>query len=341
MYIVFAIIAFGLLILVHELGHFIAAKLSGVKVEEFSIGMGPKIFAHSIGETRYCIGVLPIGGYVQMLGETEDEEGIEINDKRSLKNKSPLIRIIVFAAGAFMNLLLAIIIFATITMNFGYKTTLVEKIIPDSPAEIAGIKVGDNITKVNGKRILTADDLNTNIAMAKGNAVKVEFESNGILKTQEIKPVEDKDGFYIIGIYNQRIKNPSFIDSVGESFKKLISMVDQTFMSLKMMVSGNINFKTDVGGPVTIIRIAGEAAKISIWSLMNLTAFLSVQLAVFNLLPIPALDGGHIFILLIEAITRKKIPTKVINTINTIGFVLLMALMAVVMLKDIIFPVSI
>lgn len=341
MYIVFAIIAFGLLILVHELGHFIAAKLSGVKVEEFSIGMGPKIFSHNIGETRYCIGILPIGGYVQMLGEAEDGDDIETNDKRALKNKSPLIRIIVFAAGAFMNLVLAVIIFAAITMNFGYKTTVVEKVAPDSPAAMAGIKAGDTITGINGKKILTADDLSMNIAMEKGKAVKIEFESNGALETKEIKPMQDKDGYYIVGVYNQKIENPSFINSVGQSFKKLASMVDQTFTSLKMMVSGNINFKTDVGGPVTIIRMAGEAAKVGIWNLMNLTAFLSIQLAVFNLLPIPALDGGHIFILLIESIIRKKIPAKIINTINTVGFVLLMALMAVVILKDIIFPVTI
>ena len=339
MYIIFAIVAFGLLILVHELGHFIAAKINGVKVEEFAIGMGPQIFSVAIGETDYSLRALPIGGFVQMYGESTDDDEVSTRDKRALSNKSPLVRIIVFAAGAFMNLLLALIIFTIVVMNFGFKTNVVSSVVDNSPAAVAGLKSGDKLIKIDGNRILTGDDLIMGIALAKGNPVEIEFESNGKIETKSIKPIEE-DGVYRVGIYSEHIKNPSIIDSFKNSFKELISMVKQTFISLKMMFTGNIDFKTDVGGPVTIIRMAGEAAKVGVWNLVNLTAFLSVQLAVFNLLPFPALDGGHIFILLIETITRNKIPAKYVNAINTVGFALLMILMAVVLLKDIIFPVK-
>lgn len=339
MYIIFAIVAFGLLILVHELGHFIAAKINGVKVEEFAIGMGPQIFSVAIGETDYSLRALPIGGFVQMYGEDTNDEEISTRDKRALSNKSPLVRVIVFAAGAFMNLLLALIIFTIVAMNFGFKTNVVSSVVDNSPAALAGLKSGDKLIKIDGNRILTGDDLVMGIALAKGNPVEIEFESNGKTEIKSIKPIEE-DGVYRVGIYSEHIKNPSIIDSFKNSFKELISMVKQTFISLKMMFTGNVDFKTDVGGPVTIIRMAGEAAKVGMWNLVNLTAFLSVQLAVFNLLPFPALDGGHIFILLIETITRNKIPAKYVNAINTVGFVLLMILMAVVLLKDIIFPVK-
>lgn len=339
MYIIFAIVAFGLLILVHELGHFIAAKINGVKVEEFAIGMGPQIFSVAIGETDYSLRALPIGGFVQMYGEDTNDDEISTRDKRALSNKSPLVRVIVFAAGAFMNLLLALIIFTIVAMNFGFKTNVVSSVVDNSPAALAGLKSGDKLIKIDGNRILTGDDLVMGIALAKGNPVEIEFESNGKTEIKSIKPIEE-DGVYRVGIYSEHIKNPSIIDSFKNSFKELISMVKQTFISLKMMFTGNVDFKTDVGGPVTIIRMAGEAAKVGMWNLVNLTAFLSVQLAVFNLLPFPALDGGHIFILLIETITRNKIPAKYVNAINTVGFVLLMILMAVVLLKDIIFPVK-
>lgn len=342
MYLVFAILAFGLIILVHELGHFIAAKLSGVKVVEFSIGMGPQLFSFDNGETAYSIRALPIGGFVQMYGEVEsDDESVDVNDKRALSNKSPLIRFIVFFAGAFMNFVLGIVIFTAITMNFGYKTNDVSDVVDGSPAYQAGIRKGDVLLSLNGRKLMTPDDLTMGIAMAKGEPVTVEFESNGQVKSAVIKPVEERKGLYIIGVYNNHVKNPNIIQGVKHGTKELIGMVGQSLQSFKMLITGEVNFKTDVGGPVTIIRMAGEAAKTGIWNLMNLTAFLSVQIGVFNLLPIPALDGGHILAVLIEGITRKKIPTKVLNVINTVGFMLLMALMAVVVLKDILFPVSI
>ncbi|MGL4761412.1 MAG: M50 family metallopeptidase [Sarcina sp.] len=341
MSIIFAILAFGLIILIHEIGHFTAAKLSGVKVLEFSIGMGPKLFSLNHGETDYSIRALPIGGFVQMYGESEEDEDVDVNDKSALSNKSPLIRFIVFFAGAFMNLVLAIIIFTAITMNFGYKTNLVDDVIPETPAYEAGIRKGDVLLSLNGKKLMTPDDLSMGLAMQKGASVTLEYNKNGEVKTTQIKPIKDKNGMFIIGVNNHKVTKPGIFESAKQGGKELIGMIGQTFTSFKMLITGEVNFKTDVGGPVTIIKMTSEAAKMGIWNLMNLTAFLSVQIGVFNLLPFPALDGGHIFTVIIEGITRKKIPSKILNAVNTVGFILLMAFMAIVVLKDIIFPVSI
>ncbi|MGL5615708.1 MAG: RIP metalloprotease RseP [Sarcina sp.] len=339
LYIILAILGLGVIILIHEVGHFVAAKLNGVKVEEFAIGMGPKLFSIDKGETVYSIRAFPIGGYVQMLGENEDDEE-QSTDKRALCNKSPLARAMVFAAGAFMNILLAIVIFVMITMNFGFKKNIVSTVIEESPAAMAGLMIGDKILEVNGNKIVTTSDLNLGIAMAKGNAVDVKLERNGEKITKNITPT-NTDGGYIIGIDFQRVKNPTILDGVKEAGKQIVSLVKQTFMSLKMIVTGEANFKTDVGGPITIIKMSSEAAKAGAWNLLSLVAVLSVQIGVFNLLPFPALDGGHLFILLIESVTRKKIPPKVVGYVNMVGFMLLMALMLVVILKDIIFPVNI
>ena len=341
MSIIFAILAFGLIILIHEIGHFTAAKLSGVRVIEFSIGMGPKLFSINHGETDYSIRALPIGGFVQMHGESEDDEDVEDNDKSALSNKSPLIRFIVFFAGAFMNLVLAVIIFTAITMNFGYKTNLIDDVVADTPAYEAGLRKGDVLLSLDGKKLMTPDDLSMGLAMQKGGSVTLEYDRNGEVKTTQIKPIEDKNGMFIIGVNNHKVTNPGIFESIKQGGKELIGMIGQTFTSFKMLITGEVNFKTDVGGPVTIIKMTSEAAKMGIWNLMNLTAFLSVQIGVFNLLPFPALDGGHIFTVLIEGITRKKIPSKILNAVNTVGFILLMAFMAIVVLKDIIFPVSI
>ena len=341
MSIIFAILAFGLIILIHELGHFTAAKLSGVKVLEFSIGMGPKLFSFNKADTDYSIRALPIGGFVQMYGEVEGDEDVDVNDKSALSNKSPLIRFIVFFAGAFMNLVLAVIIFSIITMNFGYRTNLVDDVAKGAPAYEAGIRKGDVLVSLNGKKLMTPDDLSMGLAMEKGESVELQYDRNGELVTTKIKPIMNKNGMYIIGVNNHKVTNPGIFESVKQGTKELVGMIGQTFKSFKMLFTGQVNFKEDVGGPVTIIKMTSEAAKMGIWNLMNLTAFLSVQIGIFNLIPFPALDGGHIFAVLIEAITRKKIPSKVLDIVNTIGFILLMAFMAIVVLKDIIFPVNI
>lgn len=338
MYIIMAILGFSLLIIVHELGHFIMAKVNGIKVEEFSIGMGPEVFSKKGKETQYSLRLFPIGGYVKMLGEEE-----EVEDERSFSSKSPLRRITVILAGATMNIIFAIIAFSIIISNRGYTETTISKLEPDTPAIESGLQVGDKILTIDGARVFTTTDVSMGIQLSKGDSVDLVVDRNGEKENITVTPrLIEQDGtqMYQIGFHYTPVENPTILESIRESFNETISLATQTFKSLKMMVTGNINFKTDVGGPVTIIKMSGQAAKNGLMTLTYFLGFISINLAVFNLLPFPALDGGWTVILLIELITRRKVPDKVVGAANYVGFMILIGFMIVVTLKDILFPIS-
>ncbi|MDZ5252619.1 RIP metalloprotease RseP [Clostridium sp. LIBA-8841] len=334
MYIIFALLAFSALILVHELGHFIVAKLNGIYVEEFAIGMGPKLFGVKVGETEYNLRILPFGGFVKMLGEEDDSE-----DSRSLNAKTPLQRILVMGAGAFMNYVLALIIFIGLAMSSGFAENKVASVVPNSPAQEIGIEQGDKFLKIDGHKIYTTDDFRVGLALAKGNPVELEIKRGDEVLSKTVQPVANEHGMYQVGIGYSVVENPTLLQGIKQGFNETRSLVSQAFIALKTIVTGEANLKTDVGGPVTIIKMSGQAAKAGASNLLWFMAFLSVQLAVFNLLPFPALDGGRIFIELIQMITRKEIPAKYIDAVNTVGFMLLMGLMVLVTIKDIIFPI--
>lgn len=338
MYIIMAILGFSLLIIVHELGHFMLAKLNGIKVEEFSIGMGPEIFSRKGKETQYSIRLFPIGGFVKMLGEEE-----EVNDDRSFSSKSPLRRISVILAGATMNIILALVLFGIYFSNRGFVVPVIGSIIENSPAYEAGLMEGDKIVRIDGSHVFTASDVTIGIQLSKGDKINLIINRNGEKKEITVVPdLVNEDGveLYKIGFYHTLVENPTIGETLNYTMKETISSVSQTYKSLQMMVLGQVNFKTDVGGPVTIIKMSGEAAKSGLTTLARFLAFISINLAVFNLLPFPALDGGWTVLLLIELITRRKVPDKIVGTLNTVGFILLMGLMLVVTLKDIIFPVK-
>lgn len=338
MNIIYAIIGFGLLIIVHELGHFIMAKVNGIKVEEFAIGMGPKIISTQGKETKYSLGLFPIGGYVKMLGEED-----EVKDERSFSSKSPLRRISVIIAGATMNLLFAIIIFTTVLNKFGYSIPVVNELSEGSPAQTVGILSGDKFIKANGVNINTSDDLSVEISLAKDNPINLVVDRAGeeleFVVTPQLIEENGKER-YIIGFTFDRIENPGILDSLKQGFRESISMISQTFKGLKMMITGNLNLKTDVGGPVSIIRMSNEVAKNGIWNLVYFIGYISISLAVFNMLPFPALDGGWTVILLIELITRKKVPEKVVGAVNYVGIMILFGVMILVTVKDILFPIQ-
>lgn len=334
MYIIFALLAFSALILVHELGHFIVAKLNGIYVEEFAIGMGPKLFGVKVGETEYNLRILPFGGFVKMLGE-EDES----DDSRSLNAKTPIQRILVMGAGAFMNYVLALIIFIGLAMSSGFAENKVASVVPNSPAQKIGIEQGDEFLKIDGNKIHTTDDFRMGLALAKGNPVELEIKRGNDVLTKTVQPILNESGVYQVGIGYGFVEKPTLLQGIKQGFNETRSLVSQSFIALKTIVTGEANLKTDVGGPVTIIKMSGQAAKAGANNLLWFMAFLSVQLAVFNLLPFPALDGGRIFIELIQMIIRKEIPAKYIEAVNTVGFMLLMGLMVLVTIKDIIFPI--
>jgi regulator of sigma E protease len=335
LYIIAAIITFGILIIIHELGHFTLAKLNGIKVEEFAIGMGPQIFKINGKETIYSIRILPIGGYVKMLGD----EG-ESTDPRAFNNKNPLRKLSVVAAGPVMNFILGIMLFAIIAVGKGYLSPVVNKVVPNQPADVMGIKSGDKIIKVNDSKILTWEDFVTGVYVSNGKAMDITFVRNGETKSAKVTPIKDtKENRFVVGIYPTAVEKPTIGQSISYGFIETNSLLKQTATFLETAVKGKAS-KNDFGGPLTIIKLSGAAAKAGILTLAGFGAYISIQLGIFNLLPIPALDGGYIFLFLFELITGKKVDQNKVGVINYVGFALLMGLMVLVTIKDILYPIK-
>lgn len=333
-YIIGAILAFSILVIIHELGHFTLAKINGVKVEEFSIGMGPKLFGIKGKETEYLIKALPIGGYVKMLGEQE-----AVDDKRALSAKSPLQRLSIIAAGPIMNFIFAIFIFSVIATK-GFAIPKISELIPGNPAEQVGLKAGDEIVKIDGEKVYAWDDLTYKVTMGNGKPMDLSVLRNGESKNFKVTPVKDeKEGRFLIGIKPVVVDNPTITQAIGNGYSQTKLNIAQTFQFFKNAFRGRVKAQ-DFGGPVTIIKVSGKVAQAGFWPLVNFIGFLSIQLAIFNVLPIPALDGGWILMILVELVTRKKLSDDKVGLINTIGFIFLMTLMLLVTLKDILIPIK-
>jgi regulator of sigma E protease len=239
-----------------------------------------------------------------------------------------------------MNYVLAIVIFTTIIHNFGYRSTILTEVVPSSPAQEAGILPGDRILEVNNLTAFSFENIQAGIALSYGNPINMTIDRNGEKKEVTVTPRKSEEGQLLIGVSFPSVQNPSIGESFKQSFNKTASLVSQTFKGLEMIFTGKANLKTDVGGPITIVKMSAATAQSGIWDLANFVGFLSVNLAVFNLLPFPALDGGWCVILLIELITRRKVPDKIVGVLNYIGFAALIALMIMVTVKDILFPVN-
>jgi regulator of sigma E protease len=330
-----AIIAFGILIIIHELGHFTLAKLNGIKVEEFAIGMGPKLIGIKGKETIYSIKLLPIGGYVKMLGD----EG-ESTDPRAFNSNPPLRKLSVVAAGPIMNFILAIVLFTIIASARGYISPVVSQVVPKQPADVIGIKSGDKIIKVNGNNINTWEDFVTEVYTDAGKPMDITYVRNNQIKTVKVVPVKDpNENRYIVGIYGTTIEKPTLSQSISYGFIETNSLIKQTFGFFKTLFRGKASVN-DVGGPLTIIKVSGAAAKAGVLSLAAFAAYISIQLGIFNIIPFPALDGGYIFLFLFEIITGKKVDDNKVGVINYVGFAILMTLMVLVTIKDILYPLK-
>lgn len=324
-----SIFVFLLVILLHELGHFTVAKMVGIKVNEFAIGMGPKVYQNQKGETKYTLRALPIGGYVQMEGEDE-----ESNDPRSFSNASPWARMAVVVAGAFMNFVLAIIVLTIVSFSMGTPTTVIEEITNGSPAELAGIMPGDRITHINNIKVDSWNELSNQISSLSPNQeMKVKVVRGSEYNEFDVKPISDQEGRTIIGI------SPKYKKSISSAIK---SGFETTGMILKLMFNfigmvfkGQVSIN-DLSGPIGVINEVGQAAKMGIVNLLLILGFISVNLGFFNLLPIPALDGSRLIFILIEIIRGKPVDSKKENLIHLVGFMLLIGLMLVVSYKDLI-----
>ncbi len=335
-YILMALLAFSVLIIGHEFGHFIMARVNGVKVLEFSLGMGPKIFSIKGKETEYLIKALPIGGYVRMYGEEDD---VNVVDDRAFSNKTSFQKLTIVAAGPIMNFIIAILFFSLVGGIQGHSTNIIDKVVENSPAMEVGIQAGDKITEVNGKMVTTWEDFLNEIFTGEGKPVNMQVERNGEKIKLDLTPsYNDAEDRYQVGVYSKVVK-PNFIDSVKYGLNQTGSTIRQTFGFFGQLFKGKVS-SDDVGGPISIIKISGRAAQQGILTLLNIMALFSVQLAIFNIIPFPALDGGWIFLLLFQIITGKEVNKEKVATINYYGFLALMGLMVFVLLKDIINPIK-
>lgn len=323
-----AIFVFFMVILFHEFGHFIVAKSVGIKVNEFSIGMGPKLFQKEKGETKYSIRILPIGGYCSMEGEDQKSD-----DPRSFNNASILGRIAVVVAGPIMNLVLALIVLSLVSFSTGVPTTTISETISGSPAEKAGLQSGDMILSINDVGIKDWDDvLNEVGASNPEKMMRVKVLRNGETIEFTLQPTVSEDNRVIIGIVP--LNEKSLGTAIVGGIKETGSMLGIMFNFIGMIFKGGVSAR-DLSGPVGIIYTIGEAAKYGLVNLLYLMGFISVNLGVFNLLPIPALDGSRIVFLLIEALRGKPIDPEKEGYVHFIGFILLMLLMITVTYFDI------
>lgn len=338
-----AILFFGLIIAIHELGHFLTAKLFKVKVNEFAIGMGPTLFKFKKGDTQYSLRVFPIGGYCAMEGEDEKSD-----DNAAFGNKVAWKRFIIVAAGAIMNLILGIILVGVIIcMDDLIPTTQVNYFLENSTSSQYGLEAKDKIIKINGSHIYTTRDLS--YALIRDEDATYDFvvirdgqkvELSGV----KFQTYTDEDGksdivydFAVVGI------KKNVLTVLEYSFKESYSVARIVWSSLFDLITGHYGLH-DLSGPIGTISIianaAGEAASdstgLGMETLINIMAFISINLGVFNLLPIPALDGGRLFFILCEMIFRRPILPKYEKYVHLAGLVLLLLLMAVVSVNDIV-----
>jgi regulator of sigma E protease len=436
MTILYFIIAIGILIMVHELGHFFIARRSGIRVEKFSIGFGPKLASFKRGETEYIVAPVPLGGYVKMTGEDPAEDGA-LTDERSFAQKSVWTRIKVVAAGPLMNVILAFIfmpiVFMMGRMEPAYLTEVpvvigVEK---DSPAKAAGLEKGDVITGIDGRHVTTWDEVQKTIIISVGRELDIDFQRNGAQKGARVKvatmpelkagyigiepiffignstlidsvakdgpagkagilakdkvvaiggsPVEtwtemskmihvldgrpvlitvERGGkrydFDIQPEYNKEAKRwvigvvkglrsadlpmverkYGLFDAVKSGFNECVNLIGLTFEVLKRLFTGQLSYKS-LGGPIQIAQASAAAARYGMAEFLYFMAFLSIQLGILNLLPIPVLDGGHILFCGIEGVSRRRIPPRVREISQYIGLALILTLFLFITVNDI------
>lgn len=336
MNLIIAILGFGLLVLVHEFGHFLVARLNGVRVEEFSIGMGPTLVSKTGKEgTVWSIKALPIGGMCQMKGEDTGEED---SSQDSFQSKSPLRRMSIIFAGPLMNLIIGAVFFTILAQGLGFQTNKVEEVLPDTPAAAIGLKKGDEIIEVGGSKVTTFNDVITYMAVGGGKPTTIKVVREGVVSSYQITPKQAENGQYLIGFKTMVETQPNLVQSFRQGMTEAAAMIRQTYFSLGLLFTGQVGLD-QMGGPVAILGLASEVAKTDLLNFMRFLGFLSINLAIFNLLPFPALDGGWLTILLVELITRRKIPEKFMTAWNGVGFAILMAFMLFITFKDIFFPI--
>ena len=339
--IVLALLVFGLLIFIHEFGHYIFARIFKVKINEFSIGMGPKLLWYDSKKTgiRYALSMFPIGGYVAMAGEDD-----ECDDPNSFDKKPAWQRFIITAAGAAVNIIAGFLIMTVLVGLIPLGSTEISSFVPteqsgyDISSYDSGLREGDVIVAVNGKRVTIIDELSYEIMRQGTEPLDITVIRDGERMTipDVVFPGMSEEG-QSFGVMDFIIKGKSktFGTMMEHSVKKSWLTVRMCWESIYDLLTGRYTFEA-VSGPVGISSAIGDAARMGVESLLHIAALISINLGFMNLLPIPALDGGRLVTILIEMITKKKLPKKVEGMINTVGLMALLLLSVVVMVKDVI-----
>ena len=339
--IISAVLVFGFLIFIHEFGHYIFARIFKVKINEFSIGMGPKLVWYDSKKTgiRYALAMFPIGGYVAMAGENEESD-----DPNSFNKKPAWQRFIITAAGAFINIVAGFLAMIILTSMIPIGSTTIGEFADKSETgyEISssesGLMVGDTVIRVDGKRVKILDELSYEI-MRKGNEpIDITVIRNGeeITIADVVFPTVTESG-QSFGSMDFRVRRAekTFGNFMTFSFRKSFLIVRMCWESLFDLITGRYTLAA-VSGPVGISSAIGNAAKEGITSLLYIVSLISINLGFMNLLPIPALDGGRLITVLFEMITRKRVPEKIEGMINTVGLMVLLLLSFVIMIKDVV-----
>ena len=329
-----AISVFLVLIIIHEFGHFLAAKLMGVRVNEFAVGFGPKLFSRQWGETKYAFNLIPLGGYCAMEGEDEQS-----SDNRAFCNKAPWRRFLIVVMGALFNLALGLIIVAVILApSKAFTSTVIAEFKENAVSQQTGLKVDDKILAVDGRKIFTTYDLSYAFTNVKDGKIDITVKRDG--EKVNLKDVqfdsEEVDGISYLtvdfSVYGIKKTVGSYI---RETVKTAISYCAVVWRSLIDLLSGKYGIST-VSGPVGVTVAIGNAAKQSLTNLLPIMALITINLGIFNLLPIPALDGGRLLFILFEMIARKPVPQKYESVVHAVGFIILIGFMVIIAAKDIV-----
>ncbi|MGN1111993.1 MAG: M50 family metallopeptidase [Acutalibacteraceae bacterium] len=341
MLIIIGVLLFELIVLIHEGGHFVAAKLSGVKVNEFALGMGPKLFSFTKGETKYSLRLLPIGGFCSMEGEDEESD-----NPRAFGNKPVWKRIIIVVAGAVMNIILGLLMTLTMVLQQPYYASTTVSVFAENAVTSEHIQVGDKLEEIDGYPIWNSMDIAFALGTCKNYEPNIKVNRNGQSIDLGNVPLYtyDNDGKTTIArdFYVEPVEK-NFFSVCGETIGQTVSTVRMVYASLVGLVTGKFGFN-EMSGPVgvatAITTVASQGLERSFLDAFNnilyVMMILTINLGIFNLLPVPALDGGRLLFLLIELVRRKPVPQKYEGVIHGIGFALLMVFMLAVTFNDIV-----